>query len=201
MSQEPTFTAEQLLAEANMHGDHVADMLVYAATLRQAARVDEGMACRLYNSGYAAGHHHTVEGGFVDVLPVDFDSYHADEVREILSEVALSAQPAERQGDAVAKVRHFEYRGIARNGFSQEAEMLYGAPIVPDGTLLYLHPAAPVGVPDGMVAIGRVEMARTKQHCVLSVPVCSNAILYTRRESVPSIPASPTPDKEGCDER
>jgi hypothetical protein len=148
MSQEPTFTAEQLLAEANMHGDHVADMLVYAATLRQAARVDEGMACRLYNSGYAAGHHHTVEGGFVDVLPVDFDSYHADEVREILSEVALSAQPAERQGDAVAKVRHFEYRGIARNGFSQEAEMLYGAPIVPDGTLLYLHPAAPMGVPE-----------------------------------------------------
>lgn len=42
-------------------------------------------------------------------------------------------QPAQ----AVAKVRHFDYRGIARNGFSQEAEMLDGAPTLPDGTLLY----------------------------------------------------------------
>jgi hypothetical protein len=113
-------------------------------------------------------------------------------------EAALSAQPAERQGEAVGYIDADAAKDL-RAGRQDMVRVTRtkGPRDVP----LYTHPAAPVGVPDGMVAIGRVEMARTKQHCVLSVPVCSNAILYTRRESVPSIPASPTPDKEGCDER
>ena len=66
--------------------------------------------------------------------------------------VALAAQ-GQGQGEAVAKVRHFDYRGIARNGFSQEAQMLDGAPVLPDGTLLYTRlapPASPAGVPDDL---------------------------------------------------
>ena len=51
---------------------------------------------------------------------------------------------AEGDGGAVpvAKIRHFHYSGIARNGFSQEAQMLDGTPELPDGTELFTHPPA-----------------------------------------------------------
>ncbi|EIL88578.1 hypothetical protein UU9_12543 [Rhodanobacter fulvus Jip2] len=65
-----------------------------------------------------------------------------------------AALAAQGQGEAVAKVRHFDYRGIARNGFSQEAQMLDGAPVLPDGTPLYTRPApasSPAGVPDVLI--------------------------------------------------
>jgi len=41
----------------------------------------------LYNCGYSAGHHDTIEGCFTDILPVDSDSYHDDVVTEILDEL------------------------------------------------------------------------------------------------------------------
>ena len=41
----------------------------------------------VYNSGYHAGHHYTVEGGYVDVHPNDMDSYHEEEVKELVSEL------------------------------------------------------------------------------------------------------------------
>ncbi len=40
----------------------------------------------IYNAGYAAGHHDTVESCYVDVLPVDARTYHADVVAEIFKE-------------------------------------------------------------------------------------------------------------------
>lgn len=43
--------------------------------------------------------------------------------------------------EAVAEVRHFNYSGIARNGFSQEVVLLDGTPIFPEGTKLYVEPA------------------------------------------------------------
>ena len=43
---------------------------------------------RVYNSGYAAGHHDTVEGQYTHILPVDMDTYHADVVGELLAELA-----------------------------------------------------------------------------------------------------------------
>lgn len=39
----------------------------------------------IYNSGYQAGHHYTVEGGYVDIHSSDMDTYHAEEAAEILS--------------------------------------------------------------------------------------------------------------------
>lgn len=42
-------------------------------------------AVHIYNSGYQAGHHYTVEGGYVDIHPSDMDSYHAEEVAELLA--------------------------------------------------------------------------------------------------------------------
>ena len=43
---------------------------------------------RLYNQGYYAGHHDTVEGGFVPIHSCDMDTYHEDVVAEILQENA-----------------------------------------------------------------------------------------------------------------
>lgn len=41
---------------------------------------------RLYNSGYKAGHHDTVEGGYAGIFDCDMDSYHQDDVEERLRE-------------------------------------------------------------------------------------------------------------------
>jgi len=41
---------------------------------------------RIYAQGYHAGHHDTVEGQYVDVLPVYMDTYHADAVSQIIEE-------------------------------------------------------------------------------------------------------------------
>lgn len=51
-----------------------------------------------------------------------------------------------RRGEPVATIRHFQYEGIARNGPSQEAVMIDGAPVLPDGTQLYAasQPADPL---------------------------------------------------------
>lgn len=39
---------------------------------------------RIYNAGYKAGHHDTVEGGYVDVFECDMETYHEEIVREII---------------------------------------------------------------------------------------------------------------------
>lgn len=44
------------------------------------------MAMRLYNSGYHAGHHDTVEVGYVDIFACDMENYHGDEAREIVQD-------------------------------------------------------------------------------------------------------------------
>ena len=50
------------------------------------SNVDEliPLFCLLYNAGYQAGHHDTVEGGFCEVHDSDRETYHEDEVRELL---------------------------------------------------------------------------------------------------------------------
>ena len=53
----------------------------------QVVSVPLEMACRIYNSGYQAGHHDTVEGGFTDVHYADRGEYHSDVVQELLSEL------------------------------------------------------------------------------------------------------------------
>ena len=55
-----------------------------AAALQEENERLRKLMVRLYNSGYSAGHDATVEGGFVDILPADMDTYHAEEVAEWL---------------------------------------------------------------------------------------------------------------------
>ena len=44
------------------------------------------MAMRLYNSGYHAGHHDTVETGYVDIFSCDMENYHEETAREIVQD-------------------------------------------------------------------------------------------------------------------
>jgi hypothetical protein len=46
--------------------------------------VDKALLIKLYNTGYKAGHHDTVEGQYTDIFEVDMDSYHEDDVDEII---------------------------------------------------------------------------------------------------------------------
>ena len=45
----------------------------------------------IYNSGYHAGHHDTVEGRYVDIHISDMGTYHAEEVAELLAALAALA--------------------------------------------------------------------------------------------------------------
>jgi hypothetical protein len=42
----------------------------------------------IYNSGYLAGHHDTVEGCFIDVYVQDMETEHADIVDELVQELS-----------------------------------------------------------------------------------------------------------------
>lgn len=50
--------------------------------------------------------------------------------------------PVAGEAQPVGRVRHFNYSGVARNGFSQEAVLNDDAPTLPDGALLYAAPQA-----------------------------------------------------------
>lgn len=61
------------------------------ATLRAENERLKEDAVYIYNSGYNAGHHDTVEGQYTQVLPVDMRTYQNDVVAEILLEVGYDA--------------------------------------------------------------------------------------------------------------
>lgn len=46
------------------------------------------MMTEIYNAGYAAGHHDTVEGGYVQVQDCDKCTYHSGDVEALVSEMA-----------------------------------------------------------------------------------------------------------------
>ena len=55
------------------------------AVLRNELAALREAAVHVYNSGYHAGHYDTVEGRYVDIHPSDMDSYHAEDVAELLA--------------------------------------------------------------------------------------------------------------------
>ena len=46
------------------------------------------MMVEVYNAGYAAGHHDTVEGGYVQVHDQDKRTYHSGDVEALVAEMA-----------------------------------------------------------------------------------------------------------------
>jgi hypothetical protein len=67
------------------------DILARAADEMEGLRAElaalKAASVHIYNSGYQAGHHYTVEGGYTDIHSSDMDSYHADEVAELLADL------------------------------------------------------------------------------------------------------------------
>lgn len=120
------------------------------------------------------------------IAPITFD-----QLAHVLGEDATNAWLADRQarGEPVAIVRHYEYSGIARNGFRQEAVMLDGAPALPDGAMLYTTPQ-PQQIPDGFTEalaqeIRRVDGNHSLGACALAealIPFLSNAMLEAAPE-------------------
>jgi hypothetical protein len=58
----------------------------------------KALLVRLYNAGYKAGHHDTVEGQYTDIFEVDMDSYHENVVAEILEETGDTRPAPELPG-------------------------------------------------------------------------------------------------------
>jgi len=76
--------------------------------------------------------------------------------KHMLTQPAASAEP-------VGEVRHYQYSGVARTGFRQEAVLSDDAPVVPHGTKLYAAPTPPAAEqaqqdddPCGAPIIGRL---------------------------------------------
>jgi len=57
-------------------------------------------AVRIYNAGYHSGHNDTVESRYTHIYQQDMDTYHAEEVAELLADIA---PPALDQGQAQGK--------------------------------------------------------------------------------------------------
>ena len=55
----------------------------------------KSMHVRIYNSGYMAGHNDTVEAIFTDIYPCDMDTYHEEEVAELVVELREQEQSDE----------------------------------------------------------------------------------------------------------
>ena len=59
---------------------------------------DMRLLCRIYNTGYHAGHHYTVESGYTDIHASDMENYHSEEVQEIVEDFVKNLRPSESAG-------------------------------------------------------------------------------------------------------
>ena len=57
--------------------------------------IDSKDIIHIYNSGYHAGHHNTVEGRYTDIFSCDMDTYHEDVVFDLIAELD-GHEPKER---------------------------------------------------------------------------------------------------------
>jgi hypothetical protein len=56
--------------------------------LRNQLAQSNELLVHLYNAGYLAGHHDTVESTFVYIHNCDMDTYHSDVVEDLISDLA-----------------------------------------------------------------------------------------------------------------
>ena len=114
------------IEQARIHAETDAACIGTLAAQQPApvAPVRVELLCQVYADAYHHGHHATVEGGYIDVLPVDRDTFWREQVEENYTEALAKQPPAEAQ--PVAKGNWV--RGLK-----------------PDGTPLP-PPSAPVGV-------------------------------------------------------
>ena len=175
-----TYTPGQVEAQAALErrdrGDVVTEAMLraYATTLRQATRTDElsaYMAALPHQVKVSAEHEHIACASWPDLfeyhLGVSGEGKHAfnwsDKPHRLVYDLthelshlrnlvlaALSAQPAERRGEA----KPFAWWNVVQpGGVAVQADCPAGwrGTAIP----LYTHPAAPVDVPDGWVLVPR----------------------------------------------
>jgi hypothetical protein len=56
--------------------------------------VAKSFMVHLYNFGYKAGHHDTVEGRYIDICRQDMETYHLEDVSEWLQDMSYTTPPA-----------------------------------------------------------------------------------------------------------
>ena len=75
-----SFTMAELVQRCIDLGINRVAMLAERSRLRAELAECKQQAVRIYNSGYHAGHHDTVEGCYTHILPCDMSTYHDDVV-------------------------------------------------------------------------------------------------------------------------
>lgn len=73
----------------------IADELDRLNSNEELKKVKERLAMRLYNSGYKAGHHDTVEAVYEDIHWFDMENYHEEEALEIIKDFFDEDQPTQ----------------------------------------------------------------------------------------------------------
>ena len=56
-------------------------------------RIEQELIAYLYNMGYKAGHHDTLEGTYIDIFRQDMSTYHSDVVSEWLEDEGYTTPP------------------------------------------------------------------------------------------------------------
>ena len=96
--------AEEYAAQCRPHYPGVEVVSLYRATPPAHPAVQEPVTksfmVHLYNFGYKAGHHDTVEGRYIDICRQDMETYHLEDVSEWLQDMVYTAaaQPAVQEG-------------------------------------------------------------------------------------------------------
>jgi hypothetical protein len=127
-------------------------MALYTTPPAQPAPVQEPVAksfmVHLYNFGYKAGHHDTVEGRYIDICRQDMETYHLEDVSEWLQDMVYTTPPAQPAPAWMEMVTaNLVREGVNKHKARELAEHFYGLapasqPAVPDafGTREGEHP-------------------------------------------------------------
>ena len=68
------------------NSERIDALLAECEKMEDELKENRKLQIRIYNSGYQSGHHDTVEGCFVIVHDCDKESYHEEEVDELVSD-------------------------------------------------------------------------------------------------------------------
>lgn len=75
-----------ILKQAGGDVDKGVELLLNAKASNPNSLPYSPLLVRLYNAGYKAGHHATVEGTYTDIFEEDMETYHEEEVADFIEE-------------------------------------------------------------------------------------------------------------------
>jgi hypothetical protein len=92
--------------------------------------VAKSFMVHLYNFGYKAGHHDTVEGRYIDICRQDMETYHLEDVSEWLQDMAYTTPPAQPAPEQYAALEQALTRLQKR--YAELEAKVAAQPAVPD---------------------------------------------------------------------